>query len=152
MMSAAQGQPLLIGESGQVVRMHALHDEADERTAFVFRPEHSHTRQFDKPFRRISGQRRIMSKNRRTSDPFEIIDRGRKPDRARDIRRAGFEAMRRSLESTFLESDAHNHFAAPVPGRDRFQDRRPFHRLRHNRLRTGRRLPGACRAAWQRAP
>ena len=63
-----------------------------------------------------------MSKNRRTSDPFEIIDRGREPDRARDIRRAGFETMRRFLKSAFLECDADDHFAAAVPGRQRFQD------------------------------
>ena len=102
MMSAAQGQPLLIGESGQVVRMHALHDEADERAAFVLRPEHAHARQFGEPFRGISGQRRIMRKNRRASDPLEIIDRGGKSDRAGDIRRASFETMRRFLEGAFL--------------------------------------------------
>ena len=58
-----------------------------------------------------------MLKNRRTSDLFEIIDRGRQSDRARDIRRARFESMRRFLEGAFLESDADDHFAAAVPRR-----------------------------------
>ncbi len=63
-----------------------------------------------------------MRKNRWASDPLEIIDRGCESDRAGDIRRAGFETMRRSLKSAFLECDADNHFAAAVPGRQRFQD------------------------------
>ena len=35
MVSAAQGQALLVGESREVVRMHALHDESDERATFM---------------------------------------------------------------------------------------------------------------------
>src|SRR4030095_14955142 len=103
--------------------MHALHDEADQGAAFFFRPEHAHARPFGQPFRRISGQSRIMSKNRWASNPLEIIDRGCESDGAGNIWRAGLKTMRCSLKSAFLECDADNHFAAPVPGRERFHDR-----------------------------
>ena len=63
-----------------------------------------------------------MLKNRRASDPLEIIDRGSESDCAGDIWRARFETVRRFFEGAFLESDAHDHFAAAVPGRHAFQN------------------------------
>ena len=39
MMSAAQRQSTLIGERGQIVRMHALHDKTNERAALFLRSE-----------------------------------------------------------------------------------------------------------------
>ena len=76
MVPAAQGQALLIGEGGEIVRMHALHDESDEGATFLLRSEHAHSRQFGEPFGGISCQRRIVRENSWPANFFEIINRG----------------------------------------------------------------------------
>ena len=58
-----------------------------------------------------------MVRDRGTADAFEVIDRGGESDRAGDIRRAGFETVRRFFIGAFLEGYADDHLAAAVPGR-----------------------------------
>ena len=95
-VSAAQGQSLLVGKGGEVVRMHALHHETNQRSAFALRPEHPHPGQFSEPsIRGIGGQLRIVLEDPRASDVLEVIDRRGEADRAGDVRRASFKAVRR---------------------------------------------------------
>src|SRR5207247_9384329 len=58
-----------------------------------------------------------MFENCRPPNLLDIINRGCEPDRAGEIWRAGLEPMRRLLERALVESNAHDHFAAPVPRR-----------------------------------
>ena len=68
---------------------------------------------------------RVVFENCGASDTFDVINRGRETDRARYIRCPGFKPVRRFLKRAFFQSDAHDHFAAAVPWRDRIQNRRP---------------------------
>ena len=115
MVTAAQGQSMLIGEGGEIVRMHAFHHETDERPALVLRAEHAHSGQFGELFGGISGQLRIVRENRRSSDALEIINRRGQSDRSGDVGRASLEAVRRFLECALLQSNADDHLAAAVP-------------------------------------
>src|SRR6266581_6377691 len=63
-----------------------------------------------------------MFENCRPPNPLDIINRGCEPDRVGDIWRAGLEPMRRLLERALVESNAHDHFAAPVPRRHGIED------------------------------
>src|SRR5213592_1762680 len=63
-----------------------------------------------------------MFENCRPPNLLDIINRGCKPDRAGDIWRAGLEPMRRLLERALVESNAYDHFAAPVPRRHGIED------------------------------
>ena len=66
---------------------------------------------------RVIGELRVVLENRRASDSLEVIDRRGQTDRAGDVRRAGFESVRRFLERAFLERNADDHFAAAMPRR-----------------------------------
>src|SRR2546430_12476774 len=67
---------------------------------------------------------RVVLKNCRASDPFDVINRCRESDRACDVGRASFEPMRRFLECALFERDAYDHFTATVPRWHRIQDLR----------------------------
>src|SRR2546421_45645 len=68
---------------------------------------------------------RVVFENRRASNLLNVIDRCRQSDRAGNVRCAGFETMRRFLETAFLQGHAHDHFAATVPGRHRIKNSLP---------------------------
>src|SRR4030095_13921801 len=101
--------------------MYAPHDESDESATISLRTEHAHSRQFGEPFSGIGCQRRIVRENGWTANLFEKINRTRPADRARDIVRASFEAMRRFFVCALLQGNADDHLAAAVPGRYRFE-------------------------------
>src|SRR5712691_4063636 len=105
MVSAAQGQSLLVGEGGEIVRMHPVHHESDERAPLLLWPEHAHAGQLREFFGGISGQLRIVRENSRTFDLLEIINRGGESDRAGDVWRARLEAVRRFFEGALLQGD-----------------------------------------------
>ncbi len=63
MMPAAHGQPVLIRERGQIVRMRSIHDEPNQRAALSGRPQNACTRQFAEPLGRVARQLRVVFEN-----------------------------------------------------------------------------------------
>src|ERR1043166_4639883 len=102
MMSAAHGQPILVRERGQIVRMRGVHDKANQRAALILWTKYARSRQFADALGCIMRKLRVVFENRRPPDLLDVINRGREADRARDTRRASFEPVRRFLERAFL--------------------------------------------------
>src|SRR5215216_4308340 len=65
---------------------------------------------------------RVVFKNCRAADCFDVINRCRKTDRASDVWRASFEPMRRFLECALFQRDAYDHFASALPWRHGIQN------------------------------
>src|SRR5258707_7211773 len=63
-----------------------------------------------------------MFENGCASDSTKVINRRGETDCARDAWGAGFEPMWRLLKCAFFQGDAHDHFAAAVPGRHRIKN------------------------------
>ena len=116
-MAATQSEATLVGKGGQVVRMRRFHDEPDDGAALARWSEDAHPGQFRETFQRVIGQPRIVFEDRGAANAFDVIDRGGESDGAGDVRRAGFETMRRFLKRAFLQRHAHDHLAAAMPGR-----------------------------------
>ncbi len=114
MMSAPHGQPILIRERGEIVRMRCVHYKSYERAALFLWTKDASARQFADELGCISRKLRIVLENRRAPNVLDVINRGCESDRARDVWRASLEPVRRFLERAFFERDAHDHFAAAM--------------------------------------
>src|SRR5262249_33583605 len=124
MMSPAHGQPVLVGERGEIMRMGSVHEKPNQRAAFFLWTKNASARQFADALGCIIRKLRVMFENRRSPDLFDVINRCREPDRACDVWRSSFEPVRRSLKRALLKSDAHNHFATAVIRRYRIKNLR----------------------------
>ena len=129
MMSATHGQPILVCECGQIVRMRSVHDKSNQRAAFFERSKNTRSRQFADALSCITRKLRVVFENRRASDLLDVINRGSEPDGARDIGRTSLEPMRRFLKGALFKSDADDHFATAVPRRDGIENLRT--RVKH---------------------
>src|SRR5690242_17698494 len=96
--------------------MHGVHHESDQRTALLLWTKYANSRQFREPLSRVTGQMQVMLKNCFASDPLDVINRRREANRASDIGGATLESVRRFLKSALFQGNAHDHFAAAVPG------------------------------------
>src|SRR5207237_2126382 len=103
-------------------RMRRFHDEPDDGAALARWSEDAHPGQFRETFQRVIGQPRIVFEDRGAANAFDVIDRGGEADGAGDVRRAGFETMRRFLKRAFLQRHAHDHLAAAVQRWHRLED------------------------------
>ena len=118
-------QAVLVGERGQIVRMRGVHHETNQRAALVRMARARASRAIlPSAPSRSRPDRRVVLENRRAPDSLDVIDGCAEPDRAGDVRRAGFEAVRRFLERAFFEGDADDHLAAAVPRRHRIEQLR----------------------------
>src|SRR5439155_23776606 len=122
MMSAPHGQPVLIRECGEIVRMRRVHHKSNKRAALFLWTKHASSWQFADALGCITRKLRVVLENRRAPDLLDVINGGCKPDSACDVWRTCFEPVRRFLERALLESDAYNHFAAAVPWRHRIEN------------------------------
>ena len=98
MMSAAQRQPVLIGERRQIVRMRRLHDETNDRAALTGGSENTYAGQFGETLDGVAGQLRVVLENSGRARSLRGNQWRLQPDRAGDIGRARLETMRRFLE------------------------------------------------------
>src|SRR5262245_60631893 len=101
--------------------MRSVHDKSNKRTPFSLWTKDTGSRQFSQAASRIMGKLRVVLENCRASDHFNVIDRRRESDCARDVWRAAFEPVRRFLECAVFERDAYDHLATAVPRRHRIQ-------------------------------
>src|SRR6266496_3646127 len=93
MMSAAHGQPILVRERSQIVRMRCVHDKPNQRAAFFPWTKDASARQFADALGCIMRKVRVMFENRRSSDLLDVINRSGKADGSRYIWRSGLEPM-----------------------------------------------------------
>src|ERR1700737_376528 len=115
MMPAAKRQSVLIGKRGEIMRMRRVHHETNQRTARRSWSEDAHSRQFREAFHGVAGKIDIVFEDCRSSDLFNVIDRGCEPDSARAVRLTCFKSVWRFLRRLFFQSDADDHFTAAVP-------------------------------------
>ena len=110
MVSAAHRQPVLIRERGQIVRMHRVHHKSYERPTLFGWPKNARTGQFRKALGCITRKPRVVFENCRAPDPFDVINRCRKPDCAGDVRRTCFKPVRRFLERALFQASRSRSF------------------------------------------
>src|SRR4051794_4686010 len=67
---------------------------------------------------------RVVLKNGRAADRFDVLNCGCKADRASNVGCASFEPVRRFLKGALFERDAYDHFAAALPRRHGIQKTR----------------------------
>lgn len=97
MVPDPDGNALVVEDLTEIVRVHAVHDEA-HRAAAVDRvggaddPQTRHPSQF---LKRHGGQLVFMGGNRGHAQRIQVVDRRTKSDRLRGHRHAGLEPLRR---------------------------------------------------------
>ncbi len=119
-MSAAQRDACLVGEGHDVVGVNVLEQKADEagmQAGSGLWAEEADVIQRGEFLVGIGGEVAVMVPDILAADAVEVIHRDAEADGARDVRRAGFELVRRLFEFGFVVADAKNHLAAALVGR-----------------------------------
>ncbi len=94
MVAGAHRDALPVQQGRDVVRVRALHREADHPAAILRRADHVQARDGRQPRQRVLGQRRLMRGDRVVADALDEADRGAQADRLQDGGRAGLELVR----------------------------------------------------------
>src|SRR5437879_5946821 len=93
MMTAAQGDAVLISHGDDVVRVNIFEQKTDEAGAIFFRAKETDVFQTRELFVSVSGKFNIVRGNFVTANVVEIIHRGGEADCAGNVRRAGFKSV-----------------------------------------------------------
>ncbi len=116
MVAGADGDAPIVQYGAGVVRVHPVDIEADDPRA-VLRPVEGDSRDVAECLARLGDQRAFVRMDRVERQFLDPIDRGLQPDRADDVRSAGFEPHRRIEIRGLLERDLLDHRAAALPRR-----------------------------------
>ena len=108
---------VLIEDLSDIVRMHARQVEGENTKPSLAGVEQFETGDPRQPVDAISGQCLLMLEDVVTPKFFDVVDSRSEPYRARDVRGASFEPVRRKLKVGFVESDVEDHLAAALPRR-----------------------------------
>src|SRR5258706_6287328 len=118
MMPAAERHPSLIGHRHDVVRMDALEKKADQTRASNGWSKKANVLHGRELFEGVGAQFLIMMSDAFAADTVQIIHGDVQTDGARDVRSAGFEAMRRGFPGASMIIDRKDHLpTTPVWGR-----------------------------------
>ena len=101
--------------------MHAFEVEGENAEPALAGLDQAQTGNARQPVDAVAGQRLLVFEDVVAPELLDEVDRGAEPDRARNVRGAGLEAVRRILKLALLEGDVEDHLAAALPGRHRRQ-------------------------------
>src|ERR1700724_2026336 len=121
MIPAAHRHVMLVEDRGDIVRMHTLEIEGEDAEPPLTGTDQSETGNARQPVDPVTSQSLLMVEDVVAPELLDEVDRGTQTDRTGDVRRPGFEPVRRFLVLGLLESDVEDHLAAALPRRQRRQ-------------------------------
>src|SRR6478672_195125 len=121
-MTASQGEAILIRHADDIVRMNGSEHEAHHSGAGIAGSKNLCSRNLLDHRAGVEGKLLVVLEDSLTPDLIQIVGCAAQTDRLSDRRRACFEAMGRSLKFALRQGDTGDHFAPAVEGLHRFKD------------------------------
>ena len=123
MMARTHGDAFLIEQGGQIMRMHAIDQEGDHRHLFARLADDAQAGNRAHRFGGMDEQFVFTRGHALEADRLDVIERRTEADKAGDVRRAGFELVRRIGKRGALEAHFTDHLAAAEEWRHRIKVR-----------------------------
>ena len=121
MLAGAHGDAVAVQQGGDVMRVRALHGEADNAATILRRADHAQTFHADKPASAWSVSATSCAAIASKPMPLHVVDGRTQTDHLDDRRRSGFELLRHRRPGGSLETDCRDHVAAAHERRHRFE-------------------------------
>ena len=104
-IAGAHRDAVAVQQGRDVMRVGALHREAEHAAAVLRLAEHAQALDLRQPGQRMVGQRRLVRRDGVEADRLHVVDRRAEADRLQDRRRAGLELVRHLGPGGALEAD-----------------------------------------------